>query len=55
MARPLSILFVDTFPVLVKNNGFKDYMGLKFTTWRVVEADACAGKYRSHLGTCRIN
>ena len=55
MARPLSILFVDTFPVLVKNNGFKDYMGLKFTTWRVVEADACAVKYRSHLGTCHIN
>lgn len=27
-------------------------MGLKFTTWRVVEGDAYAGKYRQHLGTC---
>ena len=46
MARPLSILSMDTFPVLLKNNVFKDYMGLKFTTWRVVEGDTHAGKYR---------
>lgn len=46
MARPLSILSMDTSPVLLKNNVFKDYMGLKFTTWRVVEGDTHAGKYR---------